>query len=301
MILSPHKHSTSVPVSVKMCITFLHVDSDPGAAYKLVLAMNRDEFSKRPTQPACWRSGLLGGWDLQPGREGGTWLAIDRRGRLGFLTNIFTGGVVDPKAQGRGFLVVDWLGGKLTAEEYLAGLAEDEKSYNPFNLVLLERDSAGLYSVSRYTRGLPGHTDNFGPLTQSQGTFGVGNHPQHQPYNKSVWGTKRLAELVQHTRKEEELVLELERMMTDCSPHWPDPQIARQSSCHGQVGPFKQFGEQLSSVFVDLSEMGYKTRTTTFVLVDNKDTVTFIEKNHIENRTVNRFQFKCDSEEIAGK
>ena len=52
------------------------------------------------------------------------------------------------RAQGRGFLVVDWLAGGLTAEEYLAGLAGEEKSYNPFNLVLLERDSAGLYSVS---------------------------------------------------------------------------------------------------------------------------------------------------------
>ena len=285
-----------------MCITFLHLESDPAAAYKLILAMNRDEFSKRPTQSASWRAGLLGGWDLMPGREGGTWLAMDRRGRLGFLTNIFTGGVVDPQAEGRGFLVVDWVGGELSAGEYLSGLAEDKKNYNPFNLVLLERDGAGLYSVSRYTRGLPGHTDNFGPLTESgPGTFGVGNHPQHQPYNKSVWGRERLAELVQQNRSEEELVVELERMMTDCSPHWPDHQIERQSNCHGQPGPF-QVGPQLSSVFVDISEkMGYQTRTTTIVLVDNQDTVTFIERNHIEDRTVKRFQFKCDSVEISGE
>merc|ERR550519_1412777 len=145
---------------------------------------------------------------------------MDRRGRLGFLTNIFTGGTVDPQAQGRGFLVVDWLEGSLSAGDYLAGLSEDEKTYNPFNLVLLEPDPAGLYQVSRYTRGLPGHSDNFGPLSQAGGTLGVGNHPQHQLYNKSVWGRDRLAGLVTATTKQEEeqLVVELEKMMTDCSP-----------------------------------------------------------------------------------
>ena len=78
--------------------------------------MNRDENILRPTSPACWRSELLGGWDLQPGREGGTWLAMDLRGRLGFLTNIYTGGVLDSEAKGRGFLVGNWLRGEETAE-----------------------------------------------------------------------------------------------------------------------------------------------------------------------------------------
>ena len=281
-----------------MCITFLHVASDPGEAYKLILAMNRDEFSQRPTQPASWRSGLVGGWDLQPGREGGTWLAMDRRGRLGFLTNIFTGGLINPQAEGRGFLVVNWLEGELSAGQYLSELSEDSKTYNPFNLVLLERDPAGLYRVSRYTRGLPGHSDNFGPLTQAGGTLGVGNHPGHQPYNKSVWGRDRLAGLVSTTKGEEELVVELETMMTDCSAHWPDQQITRQSTCNGEAGPFKQFGAELSSVFVEIPEKGYQTRTTTIVLVDREDTVTFIERNHSGERTVNRFQFKCDSAEL---
>ena len=241
----------------------------------------------------------MGGWDLQPGREGGTWLAMDRRGRLGFLTNIFTGGVLDPQAQGRGFLVVDWLRGDLSAGDYLAGLAGDGQTYNPFNLVLLERDQAGLYTVNRYTRGLPGHTDNFGPLSQTGGTLGVGNHPHHQPYNKSVWGRDRLDELVNTTDQEEEqLVVELEKMMTDRSPHWPDQQISRQSTSQDRAGPFHQFGLELSSVFVEIPVKGYQTRTTTFVLVDSQDTVTFIERNHIGDQTVSRFQFKCDSAEV---
>ena len=90
---------------------------------QLILAMNRDEFVSRPTSPASERGGLVAGWDQQPGREGGTWLALDTgMGRLGLLTNIFTGGVVDKDAKGRGFLVLDWLRGEHTAMEYLESL-----------------------------------------------------------------------------------------------------------------------------------------------------------------------------------
>ena len=84
------------------------------------------------------RAGILAGWDQQAGRQGGTWLAMDRRGRLGFLTNIFTGGVIDPEAAGRGFLILDWLRSEMGAEEYLKNLSRDSTKYNPFNLVLLE-------------------------------------------------------------------------------------------------------------------------------------------------------------------
>ena len=46
-----------------------------------------------------FRTGIVAGWDRQEGREGGTWLAMDKKGRLGFLTNIFTTGVIDRKLQ----------------------------------------------------------------------------------------------------------------------------------------------------------------------------------------------------------
>ncbi len=103
----------------------------------------RDEFLRRPTAAASWRDDLLGGWDLEEGRQGGTWLAADRRGRVAFLTNIYTGGAMDKKARGRGHLVVDYLRGETPAAAYLAALAADASFYNPFNMVLLEPDQAG--------------------------------------------------------------------------------------------------------------------------------------------------------------
>ena len=48
------------------------------------------------------------------------------------------GGVIDPEAAGRGFLILDWLRSETGAEEYLMNLCRDSTKYNPFNLVLLE-------------------------------------------------------------------------------------------------------------------------------------------------------------------
>ena len=80
----------------------------------------------------------MSGRDLTAGREGGTWLAIDDCGRMGMLTNIFTGLSPDKDAKGRGFLIRDYLDNNLSAEEYLLNLSKSTDNYSPFNLVLME-------------------------------------------------------------------------------------------------------------------------------------------------------------------
>jgi len=222
--------------------------------------------------------GILAGWDQQEGREGGTWLAMDKKGRLGFLTNIFTGGVIDPKAAGRGFLVLDWLRSEKGAEEYLQGLAQDSTKYNPFNLVLLE-PTGEAYQAWRYSRGRNGHTKDFGPALATEGFFGVGNHPQHEDtsYKKSLWGKERLQEAVKEGNG---LDKQLEAMMTSQECFWPDDQIIAQSICDGQEGPFAKHGKALSSVFVKVGDQ-YGTRTTTTVVVGQAGDVMFREKEWI--------------------
>jgi len=48
---------------------------------------------------------------MQPGKEGGTWLAVNKYGRIGVLLNIGQKKdvhVIDPKS-GRGFYAVEWV------------------------------------------------------------------------------------------------------------------------------------------------------------------------------------------------
>lgn len=78
-----------------MCVIFFYVNSNPGPnGYKLILASNRDEFYARETKQAGkWLDAeyCYGGIDLEPGREGGTWLAISGKDgifKIGALLNL---------------------------------------------------------------------------------------------------------------------------------------------------------------------------------------------------------------------
>ncbi|XP_039959070.1 transport and Golgi organization protein 2 isoform X1 [Bactrocera tryoni] len=78
-----------------MCVIFFYVNSNPtSGGYKLILASNRDEYFARDTQDAAkWANAehVYGGIDLEPGREGGTWLAIGGHGgvfKIGALLNL---------------------------------------------------------------------------------------------------------------------------------------------------------------------------------------------------------------------
>ena len=86
-----------------------------------MFAANRDELHERPTAPAGWwenQEAILGGRDLQ---AGGTWLAVDRDGRLAAVTNFRE----DPQLaypRSRGHLAEDYLASTVNARDYLAAL-----------------------------------------------------------------------------------------------------------------------------------------------------------------------------------
>jgi uncharacterized protein with NRDE domain len=118
-----------------MCLIVVGVGAS--TRYPLLVAANRDEQHARPTQTAAWWSEaprLLGGRDLS---AGGTWLAIDDRGRFAAVTNIR-----DPQRplglRSRGSLVADYLLGEDTAERYAARAVRDGASFGGFNLLLFD-------------------------------------------------------------------------------------------------------------------------------------------------------------------
>jgi uncharacterized protein with NRDE domain len=115
------------------------------ARHELLFAANRDERHARPSEAAHWwpdAPNVLGGRDLL---AHGTWLAVDRSGRLAAVTNFR-----DPAAAAarlsRGALVADYLRGAQPLDEFVAALDGRGTDYGPFSLLLRERGALRVVS-----------------------------------------------------------------------------------------------------------------------------------------------------------
>ncbi|GGY09377.1 NRDE family protein [Paludibacterium paludis] len=126
----------------------------------LVLLANRDEYHRRETAPLDWwqdHPGTLGGRDLE---GGGSWLAVDSRGRLAAVTNIRDGYPVKARLS-RGTLVERFVTGDMTALEFATELAQSTGDYAPYNLLFGQTDDLFHFHsrTGRITRVTPGvHT-----------------------------------------------------------------------------------------------------------------------------------------------
>lgn len=124
-----------------MCTLIVLHRCVPGSP--LVIAANRDEYLDRPASPPALRDDLGAGRVAAPAdeRAGGTWLGVNAAGLFAAITNRPTKRP-DPARRSRGLLVLDALaeGDARTAAATLATLPSD--AYNPFNLVVADRDHA---------------------------------------------------------------------------------------------------------------------------------------------------------------
>ncbi|MCO5107582.1 MAG: NRDE family protein [Burkholderiaceae bacterium] len=132
-----------------MCLIGFALDAHDD--FVLLLAANRDEYYARAAAPAAWwadRGPAWGGRDLE---AGGSWLAIDRHGRLAAVTN-----VRDPSSpagrRSRGELVADFVGGDASLEAYAERVAARGDDYAGFNLLLFDpaASSPALYVSNRH-------------------------------------------------------------------------------------------------------------------------------------------------------
>jgi len=122
-----------------MCVVALAWNAHP--RWRLLLAGNRDEFHARPTAAlARWMdSGVIAGRDLQ---SGGTWVGLDRRGRVAVVTNVRDGFAQPHDGPSRGALPVAFLEGKPDAAATTAELLAKADAYAPFNLLLADADGS---------------------------------------------------------------------------------------------------------------------------------------------------------------
>jgi len=113
--------------------------------YELLFAANRDERHARPSEAAHWwpdMPSIFGGRDLL---AHGTWLAVDRSGRLGGVTN-FRDASAAAAPLSRGALVADYLRGMQPPDQFAAALDERGNDYGPFSLLLRERGALRIAS-----------------------------------------------------------------------------------------------------------------------------------------------------------
>ncbi len=83
-----------------MCLIFFALHQHP--TYKLIVAANRDEFYARKTAPAhFWEDhpDIVGGRDLE---ASGTWMAMNKNGKISLVTNYRDPANINPKAPSRG-------------------------------------------------------------------------------------------------------------------------------------------------------------------------------------------------------
>ena len=226
--------------------------------YPLVLAANRDESYARPTAPASFwtdHPGIYAGRDLQ---QGGTWLGITRAGRFAAVTN-YRGSAGADSMRSRGELVLNYLSGQESAADYLDRIKRAADSYNGFNLLL--GSPAELHFFSN--RGIQGGIIE-------PGVHGLSNHLLNTAWPKVEQGKRRVQELLK--RRAQDLIDGLFDVLAE-----------RTLAADGdlpETGVGLARERVLSPAFI-LSP-GYGTRSSTVVLVDNKQQVTFVERRFEE-------------------
>jgi uncharacterized protein with NRDE domain len=213
------------------------------ARYPLVVAANRDEQHARPTQAAAWwlePPRVLGGRDL---RAGGTWLAVDGRGRLAAVTNV-RDPPPEPASRSRGTLVAEYLGGADAALVYAARAARDGARFGAFNLLLF--DGAALHYAS-----------NRAPTARfAAGVHAFSNAPHDVEWPKIASARAGVARVLE---EQDALIEPLFELLAHRGAAGPPEE--RYRAAHFIVGPI------------------YGTRCSTVVLRDDAGNVTFVERS----------------------
>lgn len=251
-----------------MCLIFFALHQHP--TYKLIVAANRDEFYARKTSPAhFWddHPDIVGGRDLE---ASGTWMAMNKNGKISLVTNYRDPANINPKAPSRGQLVSDFLVNGDTPQEYLSKVSGRAAQYNGFNLLTGYADE--LWYLSNYREGIQ---------KLESGVYGLSNHLLDTSWPKVQRGKGKFSEAISNKLIKPDALFELlfdEQRADDQS--LPDTGIGLERE------------RALSSMFIKTN--GYGTRSSTVILVSHDNQVLFSERVYeldtFAHKT-NRFQF----------
>lgn len=234
-----------------MCLINFQFQDHP--RYKLVIAANRDEFYKRPTEKAhFWNDDpqILAGRDLM---QMGTWLGVSTSGRIAALTNFRDPSLPDANKRSRGAIVRNFLETDMPPCLFLESInAED---YTGFNLVAGTADELFYYN----------NIDQKASAIEA-GIHGLSNHFLDTPWPKVIKGKNYLERYLSEHEKVQ--LPDLFEILADADqaaePDLPD------------TGVGIEFEKILSPMFIKTADYG--TRSSTVVLVDHNDHLTFAER-----------------------
>jgi uncharacterized protein with NRDE domain len=228
--------------------------------HRLVVAANRDEFHARPAAGlAPWDDApeIIGGRDLQ---ANGAWLAVDRRGRFGVVTNFREFGRRRRSAPSRGGLVPAFLSRSHAPGGYLQSLETDAPGYAGFNLLLADAGSLW-YASNRadvFARELP------------PGIYGLSNEFLDTPWPKLVRVRSSFRALLEapDSRDARALTAGLFGMLADREPA-PTGEVPA-----GDMSP--EWARKLSAPFV--LDPAYGTRCSTVLTISGDGALTISER-----------------------
>lgn len=223
--------------------------------YQLIFISNRDEFYKRPTQTAHYwedETHILAGRDL---KQLGTWLGMNKSGKLAALTNYRDMSLEKERTTSRGDLVRNFLTTKTPAPNYLNQLKKTKDDYNGYNLLVGNKDQLYYYG---------NQADEIKKLTP--GTYGLSNHLLDTPWPKVERIKRKLNSYIQGNP--ELKTDDLFEILLD-SKKAPDSDLP-------ETGISQKLESELSSIFINTD--GYGTRASTVILIDYEGKVSFIER-----------------------
>jgi uncharacterized protein with NRDE domain len=251
--------------------------------YPLIVAANRDEFYARRTRPASWWGqavSLLAGRDEE---AGGTWLGINRRGRIAVVTNVRAPNERNPHATSRGLLVLSALQTSQPMREWVDDSVSRAHSFNGFNLIVAEPLAVGPRGAGAELVYLSNRLDDAVHRLQP-GIYGLSNAFLDTPWPKVTRAVTAFSCQIAQRVDTDNLL----RLMAD-------REVAGELELPSTGIP-RDWERALSAIQIRAN--GYGTRATTILTVRRDGLASFVERtfdaDDPDRCSDRRFEFTID-------
>jgi uncharacterized protein with NRDE domain len=249
-----------------MCLIVLAWQCHP--KYPLIVAANRDEYYRRPTEAAhLWAppSRVLAGRDLL---AGGTWLGITPKGKFAAVTN-YREFPHETAPLSRGDLTTGFLNSDIDIHQYAQKSIDTGDQYSGFNLLLSEANQL-TYCSNRRT--------NIQILPP--GVYSLSNHLLDSPWPKAIHVKKALKPLLKDQSIHVDEILKcLQRREAFPDEHLPN------------TGVGIELERVLSPPFIVSPDYG--TRCSTVVLRNNSGKTILVEQSYLNDGAIGEKKSFC--------